>query len=149
MEKVNWYYGDEEITSIDQLPEGTYGFVYVIIYEDDMYYVGKKDLFKKVTLPALKNGEQRPNSERICKIKGGKRAYFDVLLKESDWLTYKGSSELTKELVVKGKHILDISHSKRYLTYLEAKRLFQEDVLEDEQSYNQNILGSFFKGNLD
>ena len=46
------------------------------------------------------------------------------------------------------KTILKVCPTKRNLTYEEAKHLFIYEVLEDENSINENILGSFYKGNL-
>jgi len=145
---MNWLLDSNEITSLEDLPEGVTGFVYAILYMDDTYYIGKKDLFNKVTLAAKKNGEQRPNSTRVGKNKGGKRVYFDVLQKESNWLTYEGSCESTAGLTVIGKQILELSYSKRHLTYLEARTLFLEDALKDDCCHNANILGKFFRGNI-
>ena len=137
-----------EIKSLADLPRDAHGFVYVIIYEDETFYIGKKDLYKKVTLPALKSGEKRVNSIRVGKNKAGRRVFFDELQKESDWLTYEGSSEVTKDLVIKSKLILEIAYSKRELTYLEVKRLFVEEALEDDRCHNLCILNNFFKGNI-
>tara|TARA_B110000902_G_C14012147_1_gene476898 strand:- start:117 stop:557 length:441 start_codon:yes stop_codon:yes gene_type:complete len=146
---MNWTYQSKEVTSISDLPEDVMGFVYVIEYEDGTYYFGQKNMFKSMTLNALKNGETREGAVRVGKNKGGKRVYFDLVTKESNWLTYEGSSEATKDLVITDKTILDVAYSKRSLTYLEAKRLFIEEALEDEQCHNLNILGKFFKGNID
>lgn len=147
---VPWHMQDEEteIQSMDNLPENAYGFVYAIAYTDGTYYIGKKDLYKKVTLPALKNGKQRENSTQTYKNIDKSRVYFDILYKESDWLNYVGSSELTKNLEISQRIILHVSFTKRNLTYMEAKILFAEEVLEDDLCHNQNILGSFFKGNI-
>lgn len=147
--KVPWMWEEGgEIKSLDDLPKGAYGFIYAIVYEDDSFYIGKKDLGASKRLPALKSGEQRPNSKRIGKNVKGKRVYFDIVTKESDWLTYEGSSEFTKGLVIKDRFILEVAYSKRQLTYMEVKKLFNENVLEDEACHNKCILNMFYKGNL-
>tara|TARA_B110000908_G_C9971417_1_gene321288 strand:- start:24 stop:464 length:441 start_codon:yes stop_codon:yes gene_type:complete len=146
---MNWTYQSKEVTSISDLPEDVMGFVYVIEYEDGTYYFGQKNMFKSMTLNALKNGETREGAIRVGKNKGGKRVYFDLVTKESNWLTYEGSSEATKDLVISDKIIMAVAYSKRQLTYLEAKTLFNEEALELYECHNLNILGKFFKGNID
>ena len=66
---------------------------------------------------------------------------------EHKWQEYEGS-HTGERASIKRKLILDIARTKRHLTYLEAKYQFLYNVLEDEMSLNNNILGSFFKGNL-
>lgn len=145
---VYWEYKNKSITNLSELPEGIFGFVYKITYTDNTYYFGMKSITRKVALPALKSGEQRLNSERKGKNVKGKRAYFDVVTKESDWLSYAGSSESTEGLEVSSKEILMVTYSKRELTYREVSCLFHFDVLEDENCHNSNILGRFFAGNI-
>lgn len=146
---MKWNYQNKEVNSASDLPEDVMGFVYVIEYSDGTYYFGQKNMFKSMTLNALKNGETREGARRVGKNKDGKRVYFDVVTKESNWLTYEGSSEVTKDLVISDKIIMTVAYNKRQLTYLEAKTLFNEEALEDEQCHNLNILGKFFKGNID
>lgn len=147
-----WLYKEKEITSykclLEECDGEPFGFIYRINYSDGTFYYGKKNLHKKVTLPALKSGEQRPNSERKGKNIKGKRVYFDIVTKESDWLTYEGSSEKTKSLEIVSKEILVFAYSKRELTYQEAKCLFWEEAIEHENCHNHNILNLFFKDNL-
>jgi hypothetical protein len=144
---MRWNYAGNKVESIDDLPLEVTGFVYVIEYTDGTYYFGQKNIYKSVTLNALKNGATREGAKRVGKNKGGKRVYFDVVTKESNWLNYEGSSESTKDLEIECKTILEIAFSKRSLTYLEAKVLFAEDALEDDDCHNLNILGKFFRGN--
>lgn len=146
---MNWHYQEVEVFGLNDLPPLTTGFIYVIRYTNGTYYLGKKDIYSTKTLPALKNGCQRPDSVRIGKNKGGKRVYFDKVTKEGNWMDYEGSSELTEGLTVDIKYIVEVATSKRLLTYLEAKWLFTEDVLLDESYHNKNILGRFFKGNIE
>jgi len=143
---MDWIYKDKPITSIDQLPPNAYGFTYLLTYSTGKAYIGQKQLHSYQTLPALKNGSQRPNSERIGRNKNGKRVYFDKVFKESNWKTYTSSSkDIPTEATITEKHILAIAYDKRHLTYLEAKHLFCYEVLESSDYYNRNILGSFYK----
>jgi hypothetical protein len=69
---------------------------------------------------------------------------------ESDWKSYYGSHQLIKEEIKKGNQqdfkriILQLAYSKKELTYLENKWLFNMNVLEDDLYLNDNILGKFF-----
>ena len=141
---------DNVVASLEDVPEGAIGFIYLLKYTDGTYYIGKKDLYKKATLPSLKSGEQRPNSTRVGRNVSGKRMYFDIVTKESDWLTYKSSCKEVQNLEIEERFILTFAYSKRELTYLEVKYLFVYVVLEDEYNiyHNANILNKFFKGNI-
>lgn len=126
-----------------------YGYIYCITYTDSTKYVGKKNFYKKMTLPALKSGEIRPGAERIHKNINRKRKPLDVLYKESDWKTYNGSSKLTEGKEIQSKEILCFANSKRHLTYLEVKYLFILEVLESDAYLNENILGKFYNNVLE
>lgn len=138
---MTWLY---EGSTIYELPENVFGFVYLIEYTDGTKYLGKKQTTSFTTLPALKSGEQRPNSTRVGKNKNGKRVYFDVVAKEAKWQQYTGSSKATTGKTIENKHILEFAHSKRYLTYLEVKYLFTFEVLESDDYLNDNISGRWF-----
>jgi len=143
---MNWTYNSKPIASIDQLPPNAYGFIYMLTYDTNKSYIGQKQLYSYQTLPALKKGSQRPNSERIGKNKNGKRVYFDKVFKESNWLSYEGSSkDIPTEAKTVEKRILAIAYDRRELTYLETKHLFCYETLESSDFYNRNILGKFFK----
>lgn len=142
---MNWKYSGDIVTDI---PDGAIGFIYRLHFIDGTMYCGKKDCYNYVTLPALKSGKQRPNSERKGKNKNGKRIYVDVVKKESDWQTYEGSSKETAGLELKRKEILEWLPTKRSLTYKEVWWQFKLDVLEKDKYHNQNINGKWFKGRL-
>lgn len=119
-----WYYGDKEFTS--DMIENYVGFVYVITdLSNDKKYVGKKLFTSKRRLPPLK-GKTRKR----------------IVLKESDWMDYYGSSDEVKALLEeKGadnfrRDILHLCESKGVMSYLEAKEQFDRDVLLSEEYYN-------------
>lgn len=147
---MNWFYKDIKINNLDDILAlndfNPYGFIYQIYYENYKTYIGKKALYKRYKLPALKNGKQRPNSERIGKNVKGKRVYYDIVRKESNWFDYVGSVDTDLEPI--HKEILCFARTKRELTYLEIKEQFKHNVLEDELYINNNINGLWFKGNL-
>jgi len=165
---TRWVYKD---THNFIVPENAVGFVYMIVFEEDLKYIGKKSITGKQTLPAKKDGTIRENAERIAKLvfrdvhnkiivsrkdklqarKEGlkaKREYYDVLNVESSWRTYMSSSEETANHTPVSKHILQWAYSKKELTYLENKYLYSYEVLEDPAYLNKNIEGRFFAGEL-
>lgn len=145
-----WYYYNNEINSINDMPEGVIGFVYKIIFTDGSKYIGKKNLYTTKTVKSLKNDKLRPNTvNRIFKNTGkGFRQKFDIIKKESDWKTYQGSAKECKNKTVERKEILQYAYSHQELTYLETKMLFKYDVLESAYYINDNILGKFYRGKL-
>jgi len=121
-----------EVFRLRDYPEAI-GFTYVIEYTNGMFYLGKKNLFKKVVLPR--------NSKRNKK---------EVIYREStDWKQYTGSSKETKGLTIKKKVVLDIAITNRALTYLETKLLFHNDVLFNDKCLNKNIGGLYFDNVLE
>ena len=106
-----------------------YGFIYKITYCDNTYYFGKKAFKTERRAKPLKS--MRKNAKRI-------------IVKESDWRKYCGSSKLTKDKKIIKKEILKIAYSKRHLTFLETELLFCNKVLKDKRCLNENILGKFF-----
>jgi hypothetical protein len=144
----NWLFFKKPITTIDQFPENTFGFIYKITHIDtNKAYIGKKSLYhnKKHKLTKKQLAEQP--------VTRGRKSTHEVIQSESDWKTYYGSSkELAADIKQFGiekfrREIIYIAKSKKHLTYLELKAQFQYDVLEIN-SYNDNILGKFFRKDL-
>lgn len=131
-----WIYEGNPIESIDDMPEGTFGFVYEVTHiPTGKRYVGKKQLMMNRTLPPLK-GQKRKRK----------------VIKEGDWKTYYGSQSEIKSLLKEGSEldfsriILNFVPSKKLLTYYETKYLFERGVLEKPDEYlNDNILGKFYR----
>lgn len=131
-----WIYEGNPIESIEDMPEGTFGFVYEVTHiPTGKRYVGKKQLMMNRTLPPLK-GQKRKRK----------------VIKEGDWKTYYGSQSEIKSLLKEGSEldfsriILNFVPSKKLLTYYETKYLFERGVLEKPDEYlNDNILGKFYR----
>ena len=109
-----------------ELPETCVGFVYIITnLTNDKKYIGKKLARFKVTKKPLKGKKNKRRST-----------------KESDWLTYWGSSDkLNEDVATLGednftRQILYYCESKGELSYLEAKEQFDRSVLETDEYYN-------------
>jgi len=143
---LNWTHNGN---IIDTPPDDAFGFIYCITYSDGKRYVGKKNFYKRLTLPALKTNKKRAgHTSFIRKRKNNRLALLEITEKESDWKTYEGSSQLTTDKEIVCKEIIDIAKSKRHLTYLEVKHLFVLEVLEKEEYLNENINRMWYKGNL-
>ena len=130
---VHWKYRKKEIQVLEDLSKEAYGFIYEIECENGKKYLGKKALYHRKKLKPLK-GKKRKR----------------IVMKESDWLKYYGSSKDLKSDVKNGlkitaRTILKICKNKTDLSYYETKYLFTRNVLEKEEYYNGNILGRFFK----
>jgi len=119
--------------------EDYFGFVYIITnLETNKKYIGKKFFHHTKKLPPLKGMKRKR-----------------TVVKESDWETYYGSSNILKEeLKQHGKdkfkrEIIKLCTNKKELTYWETKLQFAYGVLEKpDEYYNDNILGKFFTRDL-
>ena len=130
-----WNYKGREIWQREQMPDGTYGFIYEVVHNPTgRKYIGKKVLEFNRTLPPLK-GQKRKRK----------------VVKESDWLTYYGSHQEIKQLIKENKQeefsreILEFIPTKKLLTYFECKYLFIKEVLENNEYINDNILAKFYR----
>ena len=147
---MGWTYNGKPITEISDIFEGTIGFIYKITnHQTGEYYIGKKSLYSKRTLPPLKGYKRKRK-----------------VVKESKWLDYRSSNttvqlwfheqeaarktdnqeKINDSLELK---ILKFCKTPKSLTYYEVEELFQHRVLSDELSLNDNILGKFFRKDLD
>lgn len=148
---MNWTYEESDVTSIDDIPENAFGFIYKITHTPtNKSYIGKKFLtftrkqkLGKKELKLLEGGKGRPAS-------------FKVVQKESDWKTYWSSNKPLKDLVKSEpkenfkREILHYCFSKKQLTYFEIKYQMVFQVLEKpKEFYNDNILGKFFTRDLE
>ena len=147
-----WLFEDRVIESIEDMPEGSYGFIYEVTHlPTDRKYIGKKVLYFERNVKLGKKELEALKEERKAKGIGGRTPSKKKAVKESDWKTYYGSQTEIKELVNKGKEsdfkreILMFVDNKKHLTYYEAKFLFIKEVLEKNDEYiNDNILAKFY-----
>jgi hypothetical protein len=141
-----WLYNNKEISLIEDMPVGTYGFIYMTTHiPTGVSYIGKKSLFHNVKRKLTKKELAEMPITR------GRKVTTEVVQKESDWKTYHGSAKPILELLKAGKQdefkreILHFVNSKKLLTYYECKYLFKYGVLENSLEYfNDNILGKFY-----
>jgi hypothetical protein len=134
---MSWIYRTKEYTS--EMIKKNFGFIYCITNKKTgKLYIGKKQF----------------HSYRKIKQKGKKNR--KLVIKESDWKKYYGSSKgLQKDIDKLGKDkfdrvILKICKTKWELTYFEAEEQFKRKVLLKKNKkgervyYNENILNKFF-----
>jgi hypothetical protein len=141
-----WLYKNKEILSLEDLPQNTYGFIYISIHQPTgKSYIGKKSLFHNVKKKLTKNQLAEQTGR-------GRKPTTEVVQKESDWKTYYGSAKPILDLIKEGKQeeftreILQLVTNKKLLTYYECKYLFMLGVIEQPDGYfNDNILGKFFR----
>ena len=148
-----WTYQNRIVTSIDDMPEGTYGFIYETYHKPTgKRYIGKKVLYFERNKKLGKKALQLLKEERKAKGIGGRVPLKQKVITESDWKDYYGSHKDIIKLTKEGKlenfvrKILCFVPNKKLLTYYECKYLFINEVLEQQDVYiNDNILGKFYR----
>ena len=148
-----WTYEDRLITSIDDMPEGTYGFIYLTHHKKSgLKYIGKKVLYFERNKRLGKRALEALREERAKKGIKGRVPLKQKVITESDWKNYHGSHPKIKELLKADgemaftRKILTFVKTKKELTYYECKELFINEVLESNNQYiNDNILGKFYR----
>jgi len=145
---MGWTYKGEYITELSDMPNDVFGFIYKITNgETGEYYIGKKQVvsvrkrnFGKKEIAALED-------KRVKK--------YEMVTKESDWKTYRSSNASVKgwfddvENNTLKLEILRFCSNKKSLTYYELQEQFAHDVLGDELALNDNLLGKFFRKDLE
>jgi hypothetical protein len=133
----NWTYKKKEFTS--EMIKENFGFIYLIT---------------NITTGKLYIGKKQFHSYRKIKQKGKKNR--KLVIKESDWKKYHGSSKHLREDLDKDgldkfdRTMIKICKTKWELTYYEAAEQFKRQVLlkKDKKGervyYNENILNKFF-----
>lgn len=131
-----WYYNGDEFTS--EMIGDYIGFVYIITdLSNDKKYVGKKLFQSKRRLPPLK-GKTRKR----------------VVIKESDWMDYFGSSEEVKAILEENgrdnfkREILHLCESKGVMSYLELYEQITRHVLLRDDYYNGIVQAKIHKSHV-
>ena len=147
-----WLYVSEKdnsrsIKSLEDFPENCIGFIYLIKNQTTgKIYIGKKSLYS--------NTNKKLTKKEIAEQTGpGRKPTKKLVTKESNWKVYMGSSkELLADIKETGediyeRNILHFCFSKKQLTYYEINYQMKYNVLEVD-SYNDNILGKFYRKDL-
>jgi len=141
-----WLYNKQVISSIEDMPQGTFGFIYMTTHNSSgISYIGKKSLYHNVKRKLTKK------ELADMPVTRGRKVTTEIVQKESDWKTYYGSAKPILEMLKEGEHddftreIIQFVSNKKLLTYYECKYLFKYGVLEHPLEYfNDNILGKFY-----
>jgi hypothetical protein len=141
--KNKWLYSEE----FD--PQDYFGFVYKITnLTNSKFYIGKKYFYHTSN---VKLGKKELAALPVTR---GRKSTTKQVIKESDWISYWGSSkELQQDVKELGAEmfeciILKLCKDKKELTYYELHYQCVNECLLSYDSYNDNILGKFFRKDL-
>ena len=148
-----WLYREKEIKSIEDMPGGTFGFIYEVFHiPSKKRYIGRKVINFERNKKLGKRELEELILERKTKGTSGRVPSKKKVVTESDWQTYYGSHKDIMKLIKAGKQseftreILMFVPTKKLLTYYETKYLFLKEVLESDGEYlNDNIAAKFFR----
>lgn len=130
-------------------PQDYFGFVYKITnLTNGKFYIGKKYFYHTSN---VKLGKKELAALPVSR---GRKSTTKQVIKESDWRSYWGSSkELQQDVKELGTEmfeclILKLCKDKKELTYYELHYQCTNECLLSYNSYNDNILGKFFRKDL-
>jgi hypothetical protein len=144
----NWFWyedmGIKEFKTIEDFPQDCFGFIYKTTNTiTGKFYIGKKSLYHNI--------KKKLTKKELAEQTGpGRKSVTKKIQKESDWATYWGSNkEMLSEIKASNtlpftRKIIKLVNTKKELTYWELHYQCQYNVLF-VNSYNDNILGKFFK----
>ncbi len=77
-----WLFKDKRVFTVEDLPEWTYGFIYIVTHQPSgKSYIGKKSLYHNV--------KKKLTKKELAEQTGpGRKPTTKVTQKESDWKTY-------------------------------------------------------------
>jgi hypothetical protein len=145
---MTWIYNGRFITELNDMPEGTIGFIYKITNgKTGEYYIGKKNV--------LSTRKRKFGKKEIAILTDKRLKTYEMITKESDWKSYRSSNKLVNEWFNDKENdqlelrILRFCSSTKSLTYYELQEQFSHDVLSDRFALNDNLLGKFFRKDLE
>lgn len=142
-----WIYGIDnfdELTLSEMVGNVPVGFIYSITNTNNgKVYIGRKSF-----LTTRKVGIGKKAIANMVDKRGSKKK---TIVNQSNWEVYTGSNKQLNEDIASGnnvrREIIKLCYTKKQMTYWEMFFQFQYDVLREE-SYNDNILGKFFRSDL-
>tara|TARA_B110000977_G_scaffold37407_1_gene50285 strand:- start:13539 stop:14003 length:465 start_codon:yes stop_codon:yes gene_type:complete len=144
---MTWTYNGKYITELSDMPDGTFGFIYKITNgKTDEFYIGKKQV--------VSIRKRRFGKKETAALTDKRMKKYEMIEKESNWVNYRSSNTTVMSWFDSNNDnielkILRFCTSKKSLTYYELQEQFAHDVLGDELSLNDNLLGKFFRKDLD
>jgi len=145
---MTWIYNGSFITELNDMPEGTIGFIYKITNgKTGEYYIGKKNV--------LSTRKRKFGKKEIALLTDKRLKTYEMITSESDWKSYRSSNKQVQEWFKDKENdqlelrILRFCSSTKSLTYYELQEQFSHDVLGDRRALNDNLLGKFFRKDLE
>jgi hypothetical protein len=145
---MSWIYNGQSITELSDMPEGTIGFIYKITNgKTGQYYIGKKNV---ATIRKRNFGKKE-----IAALTDKRMKRYEMIVKESDWKDYRSSNKTVQSWFEDTENdqlelrILRFCQSSKSLTYYELQEQFSHNVLADSNALNDNLLGKFFRKDLE
>ena len=144
---MTWTYNGKYITELSDMPDGTFGFIYKITNgKTDEFYIGKKQV--------VSIRKRRFGKKETAALTDKRMKKYEMIEKESNWVNYRSSNTTVMSWFDSNNDnielkILRFCTSKKSLTYYGLQEQFAHDVLGDELSLNDNLLGKFFRKDLD
>lgn len=146
---MSWTYKGNYITELADMPKDVFGFIYKITNtQTGEYYIGKKQV---VSIRKRNFGKKE-----IAALEDKRMKKYEMVVKESDWKNYRSSNGIVKQWFTDDEiqsncklEILRFCSNKKSLTYYELQEQFTHDVLADELALNDNLLGKFFRKDLE
>lgn len=146
---MSWRYKGDYITELEDMPKDVFGFIYKITNTTTgEYYIGKKQVISVRKRVFGKKEIEALEDKRMKK--------YEMVTKESDWKSYRSSNLTVKKWFDGGEleshcklEILRFCSNKKSLTYYELQEQFAHDVLGDELALNDNLLGKFYRKDLE
>jgi len=145
---MTWIYNGSFITELNDMPEGTIGFIYKITNgKTGEYYIGKKNV--------LSTRKRKFGKKQIALLTDKRLKTYEMITSQSDWKSYRSSNKQVQEWFKDTENdqlelrILRFCSSTKSLTYYELQEQFSHDVLGDIRALNDNLLGKFFRKDLE
>ena len=151
---MTWTYEGRIINELHDMPEGTHGFIYKITNGlTGEYYIGKKQV--------QSTRKRKFGKKETAALTDKRMKRYEMVTKESNWFDYRSSNKTVSGWFDKDGRanpssndrlelkILRFCKTKKSLTYYELQEQFSHNVLADELSLNDNLLGKFFRKDLD
>ena len=144
---MNWTLKGREVKHVKDLPDEAVGFVYIIHLSNGKKYIGRKSLYSFT--------KRNFGKKEIAAMTDKRLKTYEIIKKESKWQSYVGSNPILKDelkdetVFVESKEIIKVAFTNKQLTYLETQALFCYGVIESDEFYNDNILGKFYRRDLE
>ncbi len=136
---MSWLYKNKKFTD----PGDYYGFTYIIFDDQGRWYGGKKAF------------SHRKKTKLSKKARVGTRKKINISFIDSQWQEYWGSCKPLLEYIKTKENtegfkriILKLCKDRSSLNYWETHYLITKNAIFDENCWNSNIGGRYFRGKI-